>query len=211
MPSATEFYDHLSVLSSRQPFRFPSSAIPPRFRRAAVLIVFWAEAEDVQVLLTRRSRNLSQHTGETSFPGGRLEAGETWTEGALREAHEEVGLYPESVEVLGDLDDAWSGARHHIRPVVGWLKSSPELRANEAEVSEVLIASVSELLLPRSRSEDPVLHNGKQYTNTKLTWGGGDVYGLSADLLVEALDWGLGNCPARGEPRLRELREFFPN
>lgn len=214
MTFKNDFYDRISALRSNPPFQFPQNAIPPEFRRAAVLIPFWADENDIYVLLTRRSRNLSQHKGETAFPGGRLEPGESWTEGALREANEEVGIAPEAVEVLGELDDAWSGAGHHIRPIVGWLKARPELRANPAEVSELLIASVTELLRPNARSEETITRNGNQYTNTTLSWTGGDAYGLSADLLLEALEWGLGQQPARGETRgearLKDLRTYFP-
>jgi 8-oxo-dGTP pyrophosphatase MutT (NUDIX family) len=173
------------------------------------LLPFWSSNGEVWVVLTRRSPRLSQHTGQTAFPGGRLGPNETWVQAALREAHEEVGIEPDSVEVLGELDDAWSGAGHHIVPVVGWLSTPPRLRPNPSEVAEILVARVSELLRPESRSEDEIVRNGVRYINPTLSWSGGDAYGLSADLLLEALEWGIGGQPTRGPVRLGELRTYL--
>ena len=209
MDFAEEFYARLSSLRDREPFRFPPAEIPSHFRRAAVLLPFWSSHGEVWVVLTRRSPSLSEHTGQTAFPGGRLAPNETWIQAALREADEEVGIEPDSVEVLGELDDAWSGAGHHIVPVVGWLSTSPKLRSNPSEVAEILFARVSELLRPESRGEDEIVHNGVRYINPTLSWSGGDAYGLSADLLLEALEWGIGGQPARGLVRLRELRRYL--
>ena len=66
--------------------------------------------DGAEVLLTRRAWHLTHHKGEVSFPGGRMDPGETPVETALREAHEEVALDPALVEVLGELD--------HFRTVV---------------------------------------------------------------------------------------------
>jgi 8-oxo-dGTP pyrophosphatase MutT (NUDIX family) len=208
MPNAEDFRARLSSLREREPFRFPSSDIPSEFGRAAVLLPFWVDEGEVRVVLTRRSHRLSSHKGQTAFPGGRVDPGETWVEAALREAHEEVGLDPAAVEVLGALDDAWSGAGHHIVPVVGWLSAPPTLQANPAEVAEILIASVRELLLPESRSEEEFVRNGTRYTTPRLSWRGGDAFGLSADLLLEAIEWGIGGRPSRGPERLRDLHSY---
>jgi 8-oxo-dGTP pyrophosphatase MutT (NUDIX family) len=208
MPNAEDFRARLSSLREREPFRFPSSDIPSEFGRAAVLLPFWVDEGEVRVVLTRRSHQLSSHKGQTAFPGGRVDPGETWVEAALREAHEEVGLEPAAVEVLGALDDAWSGAGHHIVPVVGWLSAPPTLQANPAEVAEILIATVRELLLPESRSEEEFVRNGRRYTTPRLSWRGGDAFGLSADLLLEAIEWGIGGRPSRGPERLRDLHSY---
>lgn len=211
MTFAARFHDGLTRLRTRDRFRLPPERIPAHFRRAAVLLPFWPdpEADDVCVLMTRRAVDLAQHAGQTSFPGGRLDAGERWVEAALREAHEEVGLDPHSVEVLGPLDEAWSGAGHHIVPIVGWLRSPPILRANPSEVAAILVARVSEILRPESRGEIEVVHRGVRYRNPTLTFAGGDAHGLSADLLLEAIEWGTGGQPDLGPIRLEHLRTYF--
>lgn len=111
----------LRGLARRAPFEFPRTAVPTHFKHSSVLICFWRGAAGLHVLLTKRAASLRGHPGQMSFPGGRLEEGETWTEAALRETEEEVGLSRDRVEVLGRLDDAWSGAGHLIVPIVGWL------------------------------------------------------------------------------------------
>lgn len=209
MDFATRFRSGLAELAHRDPFRLPAVEVPAHFRRAAVLIPFWPEGDDVCVLLTRRATHLAQHAGQTAFPGGRLNEGETWSAGALREAHEEVGLDPATVEIVGPLDDAWSGAGHHIVPIVGWLAAPPTLRANPGEVEAILVARVSELLRPENRGELEVEHRGTRYLNPTLRFAGGDAYGLSADLLLEAIGWGMGERPSPGAQRLAHLRSYF--
>jgi 8-oxo-dGTP pyrophosphatase MutT (NUDIX family) len=188
---------------------FPADSIPAHFRKAAVLILFWEGAGDARVLLTRRSREMSRHAGQVSFPGGLLEAGETWEEGALREAEEEVGIEPARVEVVGRLDDAWSGSGNHLVPVVGWLDTPPSLTANPGEVDEILTPRVSELLRPEAVSAEEVLVRGVRYSNAIVEWAGARAYGLSADLLLEALGWATGGDRRRGPARLAELESYF--
>ncbi len=209
MDRGREFRANLARLRARLPFRFPPSAVPAHFRRSAVLLAFFAEGDAIRIVLTRRSADLAEHPGQIAFPGGRLAPDERWVEAALREAHEEVGLAPEAVEVLGPLDDAWSGAGHHIVPVVGWLASPPRLRADPGEVAEILLVDVDELRAPAGRSVDVVVYKGVRYENTILGFRGGSAYGLTADLLLEAIDWGLGASPALGPLRLAQLQTFL--
>jgi ADP-ribose pyrophosphatase YjhB (NUDIX family) len=209
MDRSGEFRTKLARLRDRPPFRFPSAAVPRHFRRSAVLLPFWSEGDKIRSVLIRRAAGLSEHPGQIAFPGGRLDPGEPWIEGALREAQEEVGLAPEAVEVLGPLDDAWSGAGHHIVPVVGWLAAPPALHADPGEVAEILRVDVDEILQPACRGIDLVVHRGVRYENTTLTWSGGSAYGLTADLLLEAIEWGLGGAPTGGVLRLDQLRTYF--
>ena len=82
---------------STSPANPPDGPSEPDFddaRPSAVLVVLADGAEGAEVLLTRRSMQLSNHRGEVSFPGGRVDPGETYEQAALREADEEVGLRP---------------------------------------------------------------------------------------------------------------------
>ena len=167
-----------------------------------MLILFWEVPGDTCVLLTRRSLEMSRHAGQVSFPGGLLEAGESWEEAALREAEEEVGIDPTRVEVLGRLDDAWSGSGNHLVPVVGWLDTPPSLSANPDEVDEIFAPQVSALLRPEAISTEEILVRGIRYSNSIVEWTGGRAYGLSADLLLEALGWATGGESRRGPTRL---------
>jgi 8-oxo-dGTP pyrophosphatase MutT (NUDIX family) len=196
----------LEALSQRPAFVFPEREVPDDFGRAAVLIAFWPEGDQVHTLLTRRAESLSTQPGQVSFPGGRLDPGESWEAGALREAHEEVGLEPSAVRVMGRLDDAWSGTRNLLVPIVAWLDARPSLVANPAEVSALLDPRLSDLLDEANRSQERVVHRGVEYENRVVAWPGSRVIGLSADLLIESLDFIAGAAPACGPRRLEELR-----
>lgn len=209
MPDPAQFRERLRGLATREAFRFPLEAVPAHYRRAAVLIPFWEEAGTVRVLLTRRAGRMSRHAGEVAFPGGLLEGGESWEEAALREADEEVGLAAEEVEVLGRLDDAWSGAENLLAPIVGWLERPPRPAANPHEVEQVLIASVAELLRPEARRQKTVSLGRFEFVDSILAWNGPSIVGLSADLLLEALAWAEGNDAAAGPRRLRDLRRYL--
>jgi len=115
---------------------------------SAVLAPFYELDGELHVILTRRSWDLRSHTGEVSFPGGRVELGESVREAALREAHEEIRLDPATVEILGELDHLMTvTSRSFIVPHVALLPDVPELHPNPSEVDAVLHVPVHELLL----------------------------------------------------------------
>jgi 8-oxo-dGTP pyrophosphatase MutT (NUDIX family) len=117
-------------------------------RPSAVLAPFYELDGELRVVLTRRSWGLRSHTGEVSFPGGRVDEGESPPEAALREAHEEIRLDPADVEILGELDHLMTvTSRSFIVPHVALLRDVPELHPNPAEVDAVLHVPVHELLL----------------------------------------------------------------
>jgi 8-oxo-dGTP pyrophosphatase MutT (NUDIX family) len=112
-----------------------------------VLCALFEEDGEARVVLTRRSSQLRSHTGQVSFPGGRLEDGEAPLAAALREAAEEVGIDPRDVEILGQLSALTtfsSGAG--ITPFVGALPGRPRLRPNPAEVERAFDVSLAELV-----------------------------------------------------------------
>ncbi len=120
--------------------------LPGGVAPAAVLVPLFEEGGETRVVLTRRAAHLRTHTGEVSFPGGRLDDGESPEEGACREAAEEVGLDPSDVEVVGRLtalSTFSSGAT--ITPVVAALARRPQLRANPSEVEHVFDVSLADL------------------------------------------------------------------
>ncbi len=133
-------------LAARGPAR-RSAAELPGVRAAAVLAPLYEEAGEVRVVLTRRAEHLRSHRGEISFPGGGQDKGETWAATALREAREEVGLDPSSVELIGELDHLSTVmSRSFIVPLVGVLPGPPRLVPNPAEVDRVLEVPLDELV-----------------------------------------------------------------
>lgn len=130
----------------------PGRPLAPSFadaRAAAVLVVLVDGSEGAEVLLTRRAMHLSSHRGEVSFPGGRIDPGETPTVAALREANEEVGLDPASVHVIGELDHLNTlVSRSYIVPVVGRLATAVALTPTSPEVDRVFWLPLGELVRP---------------------------------------------------------------
>lgn len=202
---SARWVEGLRSLAERKPVEFPPELIPPHFKHSAVLIVFWPEDESLRVLLTRRSSRMSRHAGEVAFPGGLLEEGETPKEAALRESQEEVGLDPGAIEVVGRLDDAWSGAGSHMVPFVALAERRPSLVPSPAEVEEILTPDVRELLRPEARSWDVVERQGVQYRNDVIEFDGGSTYGLTTDILLETLERAQGEPSVRGYIRLGQL------
>jgi 8-oxo-dGTP pyrophosphatase MutT (NUDIX family) len=120
----------------------------PGVRASAVLVPLFDEGGETHVVLTRRAQHLRSHKGEVSFPGGGQDPGEDLRDTALREAHEETGLDPATVEIFGELDHLTTiSSRSFIVPYVAALPGRPDLRPNEAEVERILYVPLAELLL----------------------------------------------------------------
>jgi 8-oxo-dGTP pyrophosphatase MutT (NUDIX family) len=130
----------------------PGQPIVPTFpdaRPSAVLIALADGEQGAEVLLTRRSRHLRNHKGEISFPGGRMDPGETPVQTALREAHEEVGLDPKLVTPFAELDHLSTVvSRSHIVPLVGRLPRIVPLGPASPEVERVFWLPLGELVRP---------------------------------------------------------------
>jgi len=120
----------------------------PGVRASAVLVPLFEQDGEAWVILTRRAQHLRSHKGEVSFPGGGQDPGEDLRQTALREAHEETGLDPSTVEIIGELDHLTTiSSRSFIVPYVAVLPGRPDLHPNEAEVERILYVSLSELML----------------------------------------------------------------
>jgi 8-oxo-dGTP pyrophosphatase MutT (NUDIX family) len=116
---------------------------------AAVLVPIILRSEP-SVLLTLRSAKLNSHAGQVAFPGGRMEAGETPEQAALREAAEEVGLDPRLPEVLGRLPDHLTGTGFRVTPVVSLVPSPLNLTPDPVEVEEAFELPLSVVLDPKA-------------------------------------------------------------
>ena len=115
---------------------------------AAVLVPIVLR-EQPTVLLTERTHNLSTHSGQIAFPGGRVDASDAnTTAAALREAQEEIGLQAGHVEVLGSLHTYTTGSSFIVTPVVALVDPACQLSANPHEVADVFEVPLAFLLDP---------------------------------------------------------------
>jgi len=122
----------------------PEGSIP---RPAAVLVIVTMQNDHAALVLTRRDGHLREHSGEIAFPGGRLEADETAQAGALREAHEELGIAASHLEIIGHLHSIYvPRSNHSVVPVMAWAATIPPMTPNPSEVAEVFLAPITDLL-----------------------------------------------------------------
>jgi 8-oxo-dGTP pyrophosphatase MutT (NUDIX family) len=124
------------------------AAVRP-IRPAAVLVPI-VEREEPMVLLTQRAAHLKEHSGQVSFPGGKIEADESPSEAALREAEEEIGLSRGTVEPFGFLDLYMTTLGYRIVPLVARLKPPFDLVLNKQEVDETFEVPLSFLMEPKN-------------------------------------------------------------
>jgi len=176
--------------------RGPGSAIDPtdpQSRPSAVLVALVDDGGGPEVLLTKRSWHLRNHKGEISFPGGRLDDGETFAEAALREAFEEVGLDPADIELLGELDHISTFvSKSFIVPVVGRLAVKPELVAASPEVQRVLFVPLADLYRPGIYHQEIWWHAPIDRPIHFFELDDETVWGATGRMLVQLLALGAG-------------------
>lgn len=126
---------------------------PEHVRKSSVLVPFiQSEEHGLELLLTLRAAHI-KHGGQISFPGGRLEGNEQHEAAALREAHEEVGILPSNVELIGRSSDLYvNHSNNHVTPVVGFLKERPKMILQREEVDEAFFIPFSQFVSNDTRA-----------------------------------------------------------
>jgi 8-oxo-dGTP pyrophosphatase MutT (NUDIX family) len=203
-------------LSAALEARPPQRVTMEQTRDAAVLVPFVGGVEPSLVFTVRTDR-LPSHKGQISFPGGSVDAGDASpAAAALRETHEEIGMDPAVVRIVGELDSVPTFVtRYVILPFVGWIDALPELRPNPAEVAEILIVPASELT-EEIRAAPGFSHKGRTYPTEAWIWNGHVIWGATARIVRVLLhrlaeaglapdpgdspDWGWADPPGRLPP-----------
>ena len=176
-----------TALGALGPPRRPELVLPGA-RSAAVLVPLFEEDGETRVVLTRRTTTLPSHRGEVSFPGGKVIEGEELRVAALREADEEIGLAPPTVEVVAELDHlATVASRFVLAPFVGVLTDRPVLRPNPHEVDRVFDVSLTELFEDDVFREERWEIFGEERPVFFFELFGDTVWGATARILYQLL------------------------
>ena len=159
-------------------------------RPSAVLILLADGANGAEVLLTRRSMTVNSHRGEVCFPGGRLDSGEDSRTAALRETHEEVGVLPSAVTVVGELYPIGTYvSRSWIVPIVGHIAEPLALQACTSEVDRAFWVPLHDLTQPGIFREEwwPLFGDGRERPIYFFNVDGETVWGATARMLHQLL------------------------
>lgn len=155
-------------------------------RDAAVLVPLVERRGALQVILTRRSEALTKHAGQISFPGGRVDPGDTSPmAAALRESHEEIGLLSSGVDILGSLPRYPTITGFMIHPFVGHVRNPGRLCAQPSEVAEIFEVPLAFFLDPANHQPHHVDLDGETYRLHAMPYGDYYIWGATAAILRE--------------------------
>ena len=141
---------------------------------------------DYQLLLTRRAKHLKHHAGQISFPGGRKEKNDlSLAHTAVRETHEEVGIRPDEITVLGQLQSHYTISGYSMTPFIGIIKADYSLTIDPAEVDEAFEVPLSFVLDPNNHQLEEAFFQGKMRSYYSIRYNNYNIWGATARVIVE--------------------------
>jgi len=175
------------VMAAYRPRRIQPEGQP----EAAVLLLIYEKRGLPHVLFTLRTHLVETHKGQISFPGGAADPDDDDRRStALRETHEEVGVRPEDVEVVGQLDDWVSISGFVVSPYVGFMRARTpyRFRPNRAEVAELIEVPLSHLLDSANITEEVRHVGGRDVLMQSYVFKKHVIWGLTARILRQFLE-----------------------
>lgn len=152
---------------------------------AAVLILVINQADAPTVLFTQRTAHLTDHAGQISFPGGRVEADDRDPEHtALREAEEETGVDASRIDIIGRIPQYTTGTGYLITPVVGWMEPPVSFRPDPTEVEECFEVPLSFLIDIDNHHLETAMYKGRMRSYYAVPYGRRYIWGATAGMLV---------------------------
>jgi 8-oxo-dGTP pyrophosphatase MutT (NUDIX family) len=162
---------------------------PAALNIAAVLVPIIDRADSPALLMTLRASHLRRHAGQISFPGGRLEAGDTdVVAAALRETEEEIGVAAAAIEPIGFLADHVVQTGYRITPVVALLQPTLTLTLDGTEVAEVFELPLAIALAADRYRVGRRMLRGFEVDSWELSYGQYTIWGATAGMLANLCD-----------------------
>ena len=181
----------------------PRAALANKSNAAAVLMPLFERAGRLHVVYIRRSDHVASHRGQVAFPGGRVDPVDaTLLDAALREAHEEVGIHPSTVEVVGafpTMQTTTSGIV--VAPFVGVIPSDAPLKPQISEVAEIFDVPLTALRDPKFRGDYEWKSDRPASRSSKfpaILHGGQIIWGLTLRITLNLLEL-LDSVPSSAE------------
>lgn len=159
------------------------------YPEAGVLVPVTDDRCHPEIVFTLRSANLNTHRGQVSFPGGKRDREDvSLADTALREAHEEIGLAPELVQVVAPLSQVMSRHGILVTPYVGVIPESAPLTPNPAEIESIFRVPIEFFLEDRRERTDAIPFMNHTFYVPCYRWERYQIWGLSAVVLVDFLN-----------------------
>jgi 8-oxo-dGTP pyrophosphatase MutT (NUDIX family) len=183
--SASAFNRHVERIRTRLSTVAPAprDELANKSNAAAVLMPLFERDGELHVVYIRRSDHVASHRGQVAFPGGRVDpADATLLDAALREAHEEVGLHPSVVEVIGGFPTMHTTASGIIvAPFVGVIPQDTEMKPQLSEVAEIFNVPLNALRDPKFRGDYEWTREsgGRSSRFPAILYGGQTIWGLT--------------------------------
>lgn len=165
------------------------TAAPEGLMPAAVMLLLYRKEGEYCVLLNKRSMMVEHHKGEMSFPGGAKDAEDTDFEAtARRETHEEMGIAPDDITILGRLDDNVTRSNFLVKVFVGTIPYPYDFKPSSIEIAEVVEIPLSILRDPASWRWDSRIEDGERVAVRSYGYEEHLVYGATAKILDQFLE-----------------------